>query len=79
MPPKGSKEDETGLLEYLEDIIGTSIYKADLNEMNTILETNLETKQTKFLDVCKIKDLLSDLESDKNKAIDHLNKHHMFF
>ena len=30
MPPKGKTDNDTGLLEYLEDIIGTDQYVAPL-------------------------------------------------
>lgn len=38
MKPKGSKEDDTGLLEYLEDIIGTQQYVPKLEELGKRLE-----------------------------------------
>lgn len=38
MPPKGLKEDEVGLLEYLEDIIGTYHFNIRLKELELILK-----------------------------------------
>jgi structural maintenance of chromosome 4 len=38
MKPKAQNEHEDGLLEYLEDIIGTSKYKLPLEEQNKQLE-----------------------------------------
>lgn len=38
MPPKAENDGEDGLLEYLEDIIGTSSYKLNIEELNTMSE-----------------------------------------
>lgn len=38
MPPKAENDGEDGLLEYLEDIIGTSSYKLNIEELNTLSE-----------------------------------------
>jgi hypothetical protein len=38
MKPKAPSEHEDGLLEYLEDIIGTSKYKAPIEECNEEVE-----------------------------------------
>jgi len=38
MPSKGSNPNETGLLEYLEDIIGSSKYTDKVEELKLILE-----------------------------------------
>lgn len=40
MPPKGAKLDDVGLLEYLEDIIGTNKFKEPID----ILEEKLKEK-----------------------------------
>ena len=38
MKPKAPNEHEDGLLEYLEDIIGTSMYKTNIQELNNQVE-----------------------------------------
>ena len=32
MKPKGKNEDETGLLEYLEELIGSDKYKREIDQ-----------------------------------------------
>jgi structural maintenance of chromosome 4 len=46
MKPKAQNEHEDGLLEYLEDIIGTSSYKAPIEEALAQMET-LTSKEAK--------------------------------
>ena len=38
MVPKSGNEDKPGLLEYLEDIIGSSKYIAEIEEMENKVE-----------------------------------------
>ena len=38
MKPKGLTENETGLLEYLEDIIGTNKYIEEINKISEDVE-----------------------------------------
>lgn len=38
MKPKAQTENEDGLLEYLEDIIGTTIYKRPIEDSGKIVE-----------------------------------------
>ena len=65
MKPKGSNENEDGLLEYLEDIIGTTSFKEpidvalkELEELNNVFERELVKfkhvqKETNSLKVCR--------------------------
>lgn len=39
MPPKAEKEGDDGLLEYLEDIIGTSKYKEEIAELESKVDS----------------------------------------
>lgn len=48
MKPKAPSEHEDGLLEYLEDIIGTSKYKAPIEEANQQVEQLNEDRQSKL-------------------------------
>jgi len=53
MKPKASNEHEDGLLEYLEDIIGTSEYKSQIQKAEADLE-NMGTERTERLNRLKI-------------------------
>ena len=69
MKPKGKDENDDGLLEYLEDIIGTSKYKQPIEdsaqEVEGLNEVCLE-KSTRVQHVEKEKD---SLEDKKNAAL----------
>lgn len=74
MKPKGQNEHETGLLEYLEDIIGTDKYIQMLEEGSKRLEELSEKRQT-VLQRVKIAERERDsLESDKSAAEAYLSK-----
>lgn len=47
MKPKAQNEHEDGLLEYLEDIIGTSRYKEPIEEANRLLDTLNQEREEK--------------------------------
>ncbi|KAF2664347.1 condensin subunit Cut3 [Microthyrium microscopicum] len=67
MKPKAGNEHEDGLLEYLEDIIGTSKYKTPIEEA---------AKETEELnDVCREKnDRVKHVESEKNSLEEKKDK-----
>ncbi|KAK6202284.1 uncharacterized protein RJT21DRAFT_18601 [Scheffersomyces amazonensis] len=72
MKPKAEKENDDGLLEYLEDIIGTSKYKKLIEEnMTKIDELNdvCVEKENRFVLVEKDKE---SLEDRKNEALKFL-------
>ena len=46
MKPKAAEKGDTGLLEYLEDIIGTDQYKESIEEAGQELEELNEKRQT---------------------------------
>jgi structural maintenance of chromosome 4 len=48
MKPKAPSEHEDGLLEYLQDIIGTSKYKNPIEECNLEVEQLNEGRQSKL-------------------------------
>lgn len=48
MKPKAPNEHEDGLLEYLEDIIGTSKYKVPIEEASEKLESLNEERSEKL-------------------------------
>lgn len=74
MKAKAEKENDDGLLEYLEDIIGTSKYKTLIEENSAKADELNEVcveKENRFELVEKDKDLMEDR---KNDALDFLAK-----
>ncbi len=74
MKPKAASEHDDGLLEYLEDIIGTSRYKSPIEESAAEVETLNEVcteKNTRVKHVEKEKD---SLEDKKNKALAYISE-----
>ena len=48
MKPKAQNEHEEGLLEYLEDIIGTSRFKQPIEDQQKLLEQLTEERDEKL-------------------------------
>ncbi|KAE9407945.1 RecF/RecN/SMC protein [Gymnopus androsaceus JB14] len=71
MKPKGGEHDE-GLLEYLEDIIGTSQYKVPIEEAFAALEKMQENRQEKLNRLRLIEKEKNSLEDKKKEAEDYL-------
>lgn len=69
MKPKAEMDGDDGLLEYLEDIIGTSGYKAALNESVSKLEELNEECASKSSRVDLVKNEINKLESKKNETL----------
>lgn len=69
MKPKAANEHEDGLLEYLEDIIGTSKYKTPIEEAIVELEQYNEICVEKQGRVQHVEKEKNALEDKKNKAI----------
>ncbi|KAK5942441.1 Structural maintenance of chromosomes protein 4 [Knufia obscura] len=69
MKPKAAGEHDDGLLEYLEDIIGTSKYKTPIEEAIVELESLNETCVEKQGRVQHVEKEKNGLEDKKNKAI----------
>lgn len=72
MKPKAANEHDDGLLEYLEDIIGTSKYKAPIEESATEVETLNEICMEKSGRVQHVEKEKHSLEDKKNKALAYL-------
>ena len=70
MKPKAGNEHEDGLLEYLEDIIGTSKYKTPIEESATEVETLNEICVEKSGRVQHVEKEKNSLEDKKNVALD---------
>lgn len=69
MKPKAANEHDDGLLEYLEDIIGTSKYKSPIEESATEVETLNEVCVEKSSRVQHVAKEKNSLEDKKNKAL----------
>lgn len=69
MKPKAANEHDDGLLEYLEDIIGTSKYKSPIEESANELETLNEVCVEKGARVQHVEKEKNSLEDKKNNAL----------
>lgn len=74
MKPKAANEHEDGLLEYLEDIIGTSKYKQPIEEKSAELEKLNDDRTEKLNRVKLVEGDLKALESQKEEAEDYLKE-----
>ncbi|PSN62618.1 RecF/RecN/SMC protein [Corynespora cassiicola Philippines] len=72
MKPKAANEHEDGLLEYLEDIIGTSKYKTPIEESAAETEQLNEVCMEKNNRVQHVEREKSGLEDKKNKALAYI-------
>ncbi|POR31602.1 Structural maintenance of chromosomes protein [Tolypocladium paradoxum] len=72
MKAKAGNEHEDGLLEYLEDIIGTSKYKTPIDEAATEVETLNETCMEKSGRVQHVEKEKRSLEDKKEKALAYI-------
>lgn len=62
MKPKASNEHEDGLLEYLEDIIGTAEYKERIEEAFSQLEKATEERAERLNRVKVVENELKSLQ-----------------
>ncbi|KAG8529377.1 uncharacterized protein KY384_006013 [Bacidia gigantensis] len=69
MKPKAANEHDDGLLEYLEDIIGTSKYKSPIEESATEVDTLNEVCTEKSARVQHVDKERTNLEDKKDKAL----------
>jgi len=74
MKPKAKNENEVGLLEYLEDIIGTDKYVKPIDEAYKQLETLNEERASKLQRVKLVQKEKEGLEESKNEAEYYLAK-----
>lgn len=72
MKPKAPTEHEDGLLEYLEDIIGTSKYKDPIDESLVEMERLQEDRQMKLNRLRHVEKEKTALEAKKKEAVDYL-------
>ncbi|MCJ1266184.1 hypothetical protein MMC22_006066 [Lobaria immixta] len=69
MKPKAANEHDDGLLEYLEDIIGTSRYKSPIEESAAEVDMLNEVCMEKGSRVQHVEKEKNSLEDKKNKAL----------
>ncbi len=72
MKPKAPTEHEDGLLEYLEDIIGTSGYKEGIDEAFKAMEEFQEERSVKMNRLRFVQREKAALEDQKKEAEDYL-------
>ncbi|KAL8827009.1 MAG: hypothetical protein Q9170_007183 [Blastenia crenularia] len=72
MKPKAANEHDDGLLEYLEDIIGTSKYKTPIEESTVEVDTLNEVCTEKSARVQHVEKEKNSLEDKKNKALAYI-------
>jgi structural maintenance of chromosome 4 len=72
MKPKAANEHDDGLLEYLEDIIGTSKYKTPIEESAAEVEVLNEVCMEKSGRVQHVEKERNSLEDKKNKALAYI-------
>ncbi|CAB4004811.1 structural maintenance of chromosomes 4-like [Paramuricea clavata] len=73
MKPKALTEHEEGMLEYLEDIIGSSRYKQPIEECAKSVEELNEARGEKLNRVKAVEKEKDELEGVKNEAVEYLN------
>lgn len=72
MKAKAQTPNECGLLEYLEDIIGTSRYKEPLLQINNRVESLTEERTDKH-NRCKLAEReMNDLKQPMEQAVEYL-------
>ena len=72
MKPKAANEHDDGLLEYLEDIIGTSKYKTSIEESAAEVDTLNEVCTEKSARVHHVGKEKQNLEDKKNQALAYI-------
>ncbi|KAM9231711.1 structural maintenance of chromosomes protein 4 [Leptosomus discolor] len=72
MKPKGQTEHDEGMLEYLEDLIGSARLKDPIQTLCHRVEILNEQRAEKLIRVKMVEKEKDALEVDKNKAIEYL-------
>ncbi|XP_074593637.1 structural maintenance of chromosomes 4-like protein gluon [Brevipalpus obovatus] len=74
MKPKAETEHDTGMLEFLEDIIGSNILKAPISQLMSKLEAKNEIRSEKMNRVRIVEKEKNSLEKARNEAIAYLEE-----
>jgi len=72
MKPKGQNENDTGMLEFLEDIIGTFRYKEPLEKLADKVETLSERRVEKLHRLRVVQKEKEALEEPMQEAVQYL-------
>ena len=72
MKPKGLTEHDTGMLEFLEDIVGTSRFKIPIEMLNKKVEELNELRVEKLNRVKLVEKEKDELEGPMNEALGFL-------
>ena len=74
MKPKTGKQDDPGLLEYLEDIVGSYVYKEKIDTLEEEYFKLYDKKREKndLVNISKLE--LVKLEAAKNVAVEYVRK-----
>merc|ERR1712019_269715 len=70
MKPKAQTEHDEGMLEYLEDIIGTERYKIPIEKLRVQTEVLSDLRTDKLERVGTVEDQLNQLRAAKDQAND---------
>ncbi|XP_031567027.1 structural maintenance of chromosomes protein 4-like [Actinia tenebrosa] len=73
MKPKALTEHEDGMLEYLEDIVGSSIYKEPIEQLAKEVEVLNECRGEKLNRVKAVEKEKDELEGSKDEAVEYIN------
>merc|ERR1712025_366360 len=73
MKPKGQNENDEGMLEYLEDIIGSSRFKDPIEILHKRVQELDEHRTEKLNRVKLVEKEKDELEKPKNEALEYLN------
>jgi structural maintenance of chromosome 4 len=74
MKPKAENENETGLLEFLEDIIGTRRYVPLIDKLSKSIEDLGEIKTSKANRVKISRNEINQLEDVKDQSLGYYHK-----
>lgn len=72
MKPKGENENDIGMLEFLEDIIGTSRYKEPLTKLADKVEMLTERRVEKLHRLRVVQKEKENLEEPMQEAVQYL-------
>lgn len=72
MKPKGLTEHDTGMLEFLEDIVGSSRFKEPIELLSKRVEDLNEARGEKLNRVKLVEKEKDELEGPKDAAVEHL-------
>lgn len=74
MKPKSGDANDPGLLEYLEEIIGSNVYKEQIDNLETEHDKAIDLKKEKFERVKISEGDLMKLDDSKNIAVEFIQK-----